>query len=186
MESIRSFIAYDLGDHEILSRISDVQRKLEGTGASLKLVNPQNIHVTLRFLGNIQPSMVHKIYGEMEQVDFDSFQVEVCRVGAFPTIRRPRVIWAGIQKNLDKLQAISRQLATRLHALGFPSDSRAFSPHITLARVRSGRNAAELADRITELTDYMFGVLNLECLKLKKSVLTSRGPIYTTLKEVCR
>lgn len=186
MDSIRSFIAFDLGNHEILSRISAVQRKLEGTGASLKLVNPQNIHVTLRFLGNIQASMVDRIYEVMEQVDFDAFQVEVCSVGAFPTVKRPRVIWAGIQKNLEKLQIISRQLASRLHALGFPSDSKAFSPHITLARVRSGRNKAELADCITALTDYMFGVLNLDCLKLKKSVLTPRGPIYTTLKEVCR
>lgn len=186
MESIRSFIAFDLGNHEILSRISEVQRKLEGTGASLKLVNPQNIHFTLRFLGNIQPSMVDKIYGEMEQIAFDSFQIEVCRVGAFPTIRHPRVIWAGIQKNLDKLEMISRQLASRLRVLGFPSDSKAFSPHITLARVRSARNKVELASCMTELTDYMFGVLNLDCLKLKKSVLTPRGPIYTTLKEVCR
>lgn len=185
-ESIRSFIAFDLKDHEIMEKISEIQQKLEGTGASLKLINPQNIHVTLRFLGNIQPSMVDKIYREMEQIDFESFQIEVCRVGAFPTLRNPRVIWAGIQKNLDKLEMISRQLASRLHILGFPSDSKPFSPHITLARVRSSRNKAELADSMNELTDYVFGVLNLDCLKLKKSVLTPRGPIYTTLKEVCR
>ncbi|MCW4052785.1 MAG: RNA 2',3'-cyclic phosphodiesterase [Candidatus Bathyarchaeota archaeon] len=185
-ESIRSFIAFDLRNPEILEKISDVQKKLKETGANLKLVDPQNIHITLRFLGNIQPPLVDKIYREMEQIDFESFQIEICRIGAFPTLRHPRVIWAGIQKNLDKLEMISRQLVSRLGVLGFPSDSKPFSPHITFARVRSSRNKAELIDRMNELADYEFGVLRLDCLKLKKSVLAPRGSIYTTLKEVCR
>jgi 2'-5' RNA ligase len=185
-ESIRSFIAFELTNDEIQARLMDVQRQLKETGANLKLVSPENIHITMRFLGNIQPQMVDRLHMEMEQISFNSFQVEIRKVGAFPTIRNPRVIWVGIQTNVDKLVGISQQLESHLRKLGFPTDSKAFRPHITLARVRTGRNRVELVGTLNKIADYLFGVLELHCLKLKKSVLTPKGPIYTTLKEVCR
>jgi len=185
-ESIRSFIAFELANDEIQARLMDVQRQLKETGANLKLVSPQNIHITMRFLGNIQPQMVDRIHMEIEQISFNSFSVEICKVGAFPTIRNPRVIWVGIQTNVDKLVNISQQLESHLRKLGFSPDSKAFRPHITLARMRTGRNRAELVGSLNELANHMFGVLEINCLKLKKSVLTPNGPIYTTLKEVCR
>ena len=69
--------------------------------------------------------------------------------------------------------------------MGFAPDAKGFSPHLTIARVKSGRNKAELASCLTENADYEFGMINAACLRLKKSQLTPRGPIYSTLKEFC-
>lgn len=158
---------------------------LANTGADLKLVKPQNIHLTVRFLGNISPPMVDAIYEEMKQVSFTPFEIELRGLGAFPRLSRPRVVWAGIRKGADQLVKIFEQLEPRLRGLGFKPDTKGFSPHLTIARVRTGRNKVQLAKLVRGLEDYEFGAVKAECLRLKKSVLTPQGPIYTTLREVC-
>jgi 2'-5' RNA ligase len=185
-EPIRSFIAFDIDNEEILKRLSVAQEKLRKSGADLKLVKPENIHITMRFLGDIQPNMVDRIHSKMEKVAFTPSDVEIQGVGAFPNLKYTRVVWAGIQKGTEKLENIFSQIEPRLRELGFKSDKKGFSPHITIARVRTGRNKAELASCVNELASYEFGLLKVNCLKLKKSVLTPKGPIYSTLKEVCR
>jgi 2'-5' RNA ligase len=184
-ETVRSFIAFDINNKEILKRLAEAQAKLAKTGADLRLVDTQNIHVTMRFLGDVQPKTVKKIHGEMKQVAFSPFDVEIRGVGAFPSTKYARVVWAGIQQGADELRNVFNQLEPRLRKLGFRPDSKGFSPHITVARVRTGRNKAELARCIDELADHEFGILRADCLKLKKSLLTPRGPIYSTLEEVC-
>jgi len=166
--------------------LSEAQRTLARTGADLKLVEPRNIHVTMRFLGNISLGMVNKIHEAMENVQFKPFQIEVRGVGAFPNLRFPRVIWAGIRRGSEELKNIFEQLEPQLRQLGFKPDSKGFSPHITIARVKTGRHKAELVQIIRELVDKEFGIVEARCLRLKKSNLTPKGPVYTTLKEVCR
>ncbi len=185
-EMIRSFIAFDIDDKSVLRKLSEAQDKLVNTGADLKLVKPQNIHITMRFLGNIHPNMIDAIHEEMEKVSFTPFDVEFKGLGVFPNMKYLRVIWTGIQKGADDLRKVSDQLEPRLRKLGFKPDPKGFSPHITIARVRTGRNKSELIGCVKELADYEFGVLRADCLRLKKSVLTPKGPIYSTLKEVCR
>jgi 2'-5' RNA ligase len=106
-------------------------------------------------------------------------------VGAFPDVRYPRVVWAGITEGADKLRSIFAWLEPHLRSLGFAPDAKGFSPHLTIARVRSGRNKAELASFIEENGGYEFGVVRAACLRLKKSELTPKGPIYSTLREFC-
>jgi 2'-5' RNA ligase len=183
--TIRSFLAFDIEEQRIIRKLAEVQGMLANTGADLKLVKPQNIHMTVRFLGNISPPMVDALYEEMKQISFSSFMVELRGLGAFPKLNYPRVVWAGIRKGANELTDVFEQLEPRLRGLGFKPETRGFNPHLTIARVRSGRNKARLAEVIRELEDVEFGVVNAECLKLKKSDLTPRGPIYTTLKEVC-
>lgn len=185
-ESVRSFIAFDISNDEILIQLANAQKKLAETGADLKLVETQNIHITMRFLGDIQPTMLDKIYNEMVQVQFAAFDVEIRGVGAFPSSKYARVVWAGIQKGSEELKHVFNQLEIGLRKLGFEPDTKGFSPHITIARMRTGRKKAELARCLSELEDCQFGALRANCLKLKKSVLTPRGPIYSTLREVCR
>lgn len=184
-EAIRSFLAFDIDNESILKRMTDVQNLLANTRADLKLVEPKNIHVTLRFLGDITPPMIERIFEEMKKVQFIPFDVKIHGVGAFPNARYPRVLWAGITQGADQLRSVFEQLEPRLRGLGFAPDSKGFSPHLTIARVRSGRNKAELAKFIGDNADYEFGVLRAECLRLKRSDLTPRGPVYSTLKEFC-
>jgi 2'-5' RNA ligase len=184
-KSIRSFIAFDMDNESVLKKIAEIQGLLAKTGADLKLVEPQNIHVTLRFLGNITPTAAEKIHEEMKKTQFIPFTIRIYGTGAFPDLRYPRVAWAGITEGADQLRSIFNQLEPRLHALGFAPDSKGFSPHLTIVRVKSGRNKAELAKCLTENADYEFGTINAACLRLKKSELTPKGPIYSTLKEFC-
>lgn len=183
--TVRSFFAFDIEDNRIVKRISEVQGMLTNTGGDLKLVSTQNVHLTIRFLGDISLPMVDAIYEEMKNIQFSPFRIEIRGLGAFPKLNYPRVIWAGIKKGSNELEDIFAQLENRLKDLGFKKDNKGFSPHLTLARVRTGRNKARLADLIMELDDYEFGIINAECLKLKKSDLTPRGPIYTNLREIC-
>ncbi len=185
-EKIRSFIAFDIDDEQIIKRFSEAQQMLARTGADLKLVKPENIHVTMRFLGNITPPMVDSIYEAMQKVSFSPFEVEIRGLGAFPKLQYARVIWAGISKGAEQLSNISVQLEPKLRELGFRPDPKGFSPHLTIARVKSGRNKVELIRCIKDSVDYEFGTVKAESLRLKRSVLTPKGPIYSTLKEVCR
>jgi 2'-5' RNA ligase len=182
--TIRSFIAFDIEDQTIHRRLTKVQGMLSNSGADLKMVKPQNIHLTVRFLGDIQQSMVDAIYEEMKQITFTSFQIQLEGLGAFPKLSYPRVVWAGIKKGANELKDVFDQLEPRLNGLGFMPDRKGFSPHLTIARVRTGRSKAKLAELIRELEDYEFGAVKAECLRLKKSDLTPRGPIYTNLREV--
>jgi RNA 2',3'-cyclic 3'-phosphodiesterase len=183
--TIRTFLAFDIEDQKILRNISHVQKMLANSGADLKLVNPENIHVTIRFLGDIQTSMVDALYEEMKQIWFSPFTIQLQGLGAFPKPNHPRVVWAGIKNGSKELKDVFQQLEPRLRGLGFQPDNKGFSPHLTLARVRSGRNKLNLAEVINKNVDYEFGTINAKCLKLKKSDLTPRGPIYTDLREVC-
>lgn len=184
-EAIRSFIAFDIESANVLERITQMQGRLMETGADLKLVEPKNIHITLRFLGNITPNMVDKIFEGMRKVQFVPFDVKIQGVGAFPDLRYPRVVWAGIREGANQLRGIFSQLESYLRSLGFNPDPKGFSPHLTIARVKSGRNKAALVKFLMENVNYEFGVVRAECLRLKRSDLTPKGPIYSTLREYC-
>jgi len=184
-ESIRSFLAFDIENEAVRKRLAAAQKLLVQTGADLKLVEPQNIHMTIRFLGDITPNMAEKVFEEMQKVQFATFDAQINGLGVFPDLRYPRVVWAGITEGADQLKSVFSQLEPQLRSLGCTPDSNWFSPHLTIARVKSGKNKAQLADFVTKNASFDFGTVKAECLRLKKSSLTPRGPIYSTLKEFC-
>ncbi len=184
-EQIRSFIAFDMQNDTVLNRLAVVQKLLIQTNADLKLVEPTNIHITMRFLGGISPAMVEKVYDAMKTVKFRPFNVQIQGIGVFPSLNYPRVVWAGITQGAEELKSIFEQLEPQIQLLGFAPDRNGFSPHLTIARVRSGVNKPRLVELITKKTDYEFGSIKADCLKLKKSQLSPKGPTYSTLKEYC-
>jgi 2'-5' RNA ligase len=184
-ESIRSFLAFDMESDTVLNRLKAAQALLVQTGADLKLVEPQNIHITVRFLGDITPDTAEKIFEEMKKIQFTPFNVQISGLGVFPDLHYPRVVWAGMTEGADQLKNVFTQLEPRLQGLGFTPDPKGFSPHLTIARVRSGTNKTQLAEFINKNANYDFGAIKAECLRLKKSDLTPKGPIYSTFKEFC-
>jgi len=185
LESIRSFISFDIEEPQVIRNIVNVQSMLAETGAHIKMVKPENIHITVRFLGNISPSQVDEIYNEMRNIDFSPFKIEIKGVGVFPSIRRINVVWAGIKKGADKLQAIFDQLEPKLQKIGLKKEMRGFSPHLTIARVRTSHRKTELISCLKKIEDYEFGIVEARCLRLKRSILKPEGPIYLTLREIC-
>ncbi|MGD8565992.1 MAG: RNA 2',3'-cyclic phosphodiesterase [Candidatus Bathyarchaeota archaeon] len=181
-ESIRSFIAFDINEESVITKMKDVQASLANTGAHLKMVKPENIHVTMHFLGNISFAMIEKIHEKMRKIEYKTFNIKIKGIGVFPHLRYIRVIWAGITEGADHLKNISIQLESYLQKLGFPRDRKGFSPHLTIARVKSSRARAELTKFVEDNSIFEFGTIRAECLKLKKSTLTPKGPVYSTLK----
>jgi len=184
-EQIRSFIAFDIQNQGIINRIAAAQKLLMQTNADLKLVEPKNIHITVRFLGAMNPDMVDKVYEVMKKVNFAPFNIQLQGLGVFPTVNYPRVVWAGITLGAEQLRSIFEQLEPMVHELGFAPEPNGFNPHLTIARVRSGTNKQRLVDFVTKQSEYEFGNIKANCLRLKKSQLSPMGPTYTTLKEYC-
>jgi RNA 2',3'-cyclic 3'-phosphodiesterase len=184
-EQIRSFIAFDLENEQVLSRLTSAQKLIVETGADLKLVAPQNIHVTIRFLGSISPAMVEKVFEAIKNVKFTPFTIQIRGLGVFPSISYPRVVWAGMTEGVEQLRSIFNQLEPQIRALGFQADAYGFSPHLTIARVKSAANKQHLAELLTKKGDYEVGTIKASCLRLKRSQLSPRGPTYSTIKEFC-
>ncbi len=184
-EKIRAFIAFDLANDSVVNRIAAAQKMVIQTNADVKLVEPKNIHVTVRFLGDITPEMADKVHAAMQNVKYTPFNIQITGMGVFPTVNYPRVVWAGITDGAQQLKSIFEQLEPQLHDLGFAPEPDGFTPHLTIARVRSGANKQRLVDLVQRQENYDFGNIRGDCLRLKKSVLSPKGPIYTTVKEVC-
>ena len=184
-ERIRSFIAFDLESEQVLNKLGHLQKLLVETGADLRPVAPQNIHVTVRFLGDISPTMVDKLLTIMQNVKFTPFTIQLKGLGIFPNPNYPRVVWAAMTEGTEQLKSIFTQLEPQIKALGFAADQYGFSPHLTIARVRSATNKQNLVEFVTKKADYEFGTIQANCLRLKRSQLSPKGPTYTTLREVC-
>lgn len=185
-ELVRCFAAFDVDDEAVLGRLAEVRRLLGETGADLKFVEPENVHVTLRFLGEVEPVVVERIVKVLDGVSFVPFDVELRGVGVFPSLRRINVVWVGIVRGVEELKKIFGLLEEGVVGLGLKQDRRGFSPHVTIARVRSGRGLEGLRRRVLELEGFEFGVVRADTLKLFRSVLTPRGPVYSVLHEVRR
>lgn len=180
---MRCFISVDIEDPGLLNALEETQRRLEMTGADLKRVERENIHITMRFLGEVREGLLGELQRLVSGTAFSLFRAELRGLGVFPSLRRPRVVWTGITSGVEELTEIFRRLEGEIVGMGFRPERRGFSPHITLARVRSGRNRERLAGAVRERANEFFGTFEIEHIRLKRSDLTPRGPIYTTMAE---
>ncbi len=183
-ERIRSFIAVDMDEAGLISKLVEAQRALRDLGADMKLVEPENIHATVRFLGEVPATTIEVVKEQMNEVKFRPFDAEFVGLGAFPNLRRINVVWVGMRKGHDEIASIFRQLEPRIEKIGFPPDRKGFSPHVTIARVKSARMKDELARFVDEMRDVPYGVIHVDELRLKRSVLTPKGPVYSTIHSV--
>ena len=179
---IRCFIAIDIGS-QIIDQISAFQNALINTGADVKLVGTENIHITLKFLGEISPSLVGRIGIEFTNLCFDTFEVFVQGIGVFPDIERIHAVWMEIEKGFLNLIDIHNKVESMLKKLGIRPDNKGFSPHITIARLRTAKNKDKLAEVVSNYSDKEFGTFHVDSEKFKKSILTPNGPVYTNIKE---
>lgn len=181
----RSFLAIELPS-TILHRIGDVQRDLKASKADVRWVSPENIHLTLKFFGTIEEWKIESITKAIEAPvkATPPLSVLVRGMGAFPGLRNPRVIWAGLNNGKEVLISFQKRLDGALQKIGFPPEDRTFHPHLTLGRLRSNYGKEDLIRVMEKYRDEVFGHFQVETVILFKSDLTPQGPIYTKLKEV--
>ncbi|SRR5260370_20057210 len=180
---IRSFVSIDLDDEKVLFQVESIMSSLLSIGGDLKPVERENIHLTLKFLGNVSSSKLEEVKSALGQVTFPPFSLEIKGAGAFPNLKRMNVIWVGVGEGWSQVELIFEQTEKLLHKLGFSRETRPFSPHITVARVKSGRKRDEIAAFLGHLAEESFGTFPVESVRLKQSVLSPSGPKYSTLFE---
>jgi 2'-5' RNA ligase len=179
--SFRAFVAVEV---QCGAELRSALEQLKGYGRSLKPVHPDNVHVTLKFLGEVEESTVPGLEKVMRAAvqGIPPFQVRLVGTGAFPNARSPRVVWVG----MDGAEAMGRMayiLDNGCEQLGFRKEKRGFSPHLTLARVREGVDV-DLSEFLRDTQGKRFGPFEVAGIKLKKSVLTPSGPIYSDVLAV--
>ncbi|MFA4842872.1 MAG: RNA 2',3'-cyclic phosphodiesterase [Candidatus Omnitrophota bacterium] len=185
---MRAFIAIEL-PQDIKDYLQGIQHQLKDTGADVKWVEPKNIHLTLKFLGEIDDKKLESLTYILQEAvtPKTSFHIRISSLGAFPGLNSMRVIWAGIDKGDKEAKEIATELEENLSKSGIPKETRGFLTHITIGRVKSPLNRVKLIQALAELKDNP-AKLNLEFVakevSLFKSNLTPKGPIYEVLKAV--
>ncbi len=185
MDAMRVFIAVDIEDPVILSRLESLKEAVVATGVPMKPVETENLHITIRFIGEVPRGLVDEIRGEvLGPLRFKPFEMELVGLGAFPSRQRPRVVWVGVGRGSEELRAIRDRIEAGLRGLGLRPERQEFHPHVTLARIKGSRNIGSLARLLSEYEGYEVGVVRVDSIRLKKSTLTRKGPIYETIAEV--
>jgi RNA 2',3'-cyclic 3'-phosphodiesterase len=188
IEQIRSFIAIELPE-EVRSGLKKTQGLLKSDNPQIaRWVDPASIHLTLKFLGNIPADKVAPISQLMKKAagEVKPFRLEVKGLGAFPTLSRPQVIWVGLTGEIEQLQKLQNCLESQISPLGFPTENRAFTPHLTLARLRDTAAAIErqkLGEKISSIDLGLCFSISVNSISLMRSQLTPAGAIYTRLFE---
>jgi RNA 2',3'-cyclic 3'-phosphodiesterase len=184
MGSFRTFIALELPE-ELKKSLGRLQAKFKEFASGVKWVRPENIHLTLKFLGDINPDRVAPVSAVLERLAHDAapFLLDVAGIGAFPNDRNPKVLWAGMQID-DRLHVFQQEIETALAATGFAREQRPFAPHLTLGRLRDGRARRDIAGLIEQYSSERFGRFTADRIVFFKSELQPSGPVYEAIKNI--
>lgn len=183
---MRAFLAIEISESARRALIA-LEGALQKTGADVKWVEPDNLHLTLKFLGDISESqlgLLKKRLGEIAS-SFDRFSIRLRKLGAFPSFQRPRIVWVGIDEGKQDLVRLVKAIETLCIALGLPAEKRVFEPHLTLGRVRSARGLEKLIAELKANADFgCSDPIEAVSVTLFESTLSSRGPTYRPLEKM--
>ena len=184
-QNIRTFVAVETSQ-AVRRRAEELGRALAAAPADVKWVKWDNLHLTLKFLGDVDAREVHHVCEAVRRVAEEAapFALEMRGAGAFPNAGRPRTIWLGAGAGHEPLEALQEKLESALEALGFRREARRFQVHLTIGRVRRGpRGIAELGKLIAEQADFPAGRMRVAELVTFSSVLGPSGPTYEALSR---
>ena len=175
---MRIFVAIEVSDKDVLNSIHKIQTELN---IKAKPVELHNMHFTVQFLGEVSEEVVGKISDALNSIEFSSFSISFASIGVFPKPNSPRVIWIGTDDGVNELEKLAEMIRSKLSHLGFSPDKK-FKPHVTIFRVKN--KIEDLSSKLEKFSSCSFGKQLVSEIKLKKSELTSTGPIYTDLLVV--
>jgi 2'-5' RNA ligase len=182
---VRSFIAIHVSE-KARRKMAAFANGLFAGVRGVKAVEEQNIHLTLKFLGDIKMEKTGAVCDCLEEAaeGIEPFTMEIRGVGAFPRPARPGVVWAGAHEPSGNLLNLHRNIENALAKLGFKKEKKEFTPHLTIGRIRKQEAGRGLADAIIAAKDLSFGEKKVSDFTLMMSELSAKGPTYTTLGTV--
>ncbi|WP_296880694.1 RNA 2',3'-cyclic phosphodiesterase [uncultured Methanobrevibacter sp.] len=181
MSQIRAFLAIDV-DEDLKAKMYRIIKEFKQIDANIKYVDLQNLHLTLKFFGDIDIEGIDLLSSKISKVveGFDRFDLKIKGCGAFPNTNRIKVIWLGLE-NDEIVKELHDELDKEFVRLGFDKDKR-FSSHLTIGRMKSAKGKTKVKSTIEEFDDVEIGSMSVNSIILKKSTLTPQGPIYEDLK----
>ena len=185
-DNVRAFIALPL-EPALAAEIRKVQERLNALGGAVRWISPEQLHLTLRFLGNVAANRLDDLAAALRRACARAAPIRLALEGAgcFPNMKSPRVIWIGIQGDLAPLRALQEQIAQETKPFGDHSDERAFQPHLSIGRVKAfGMEGRKVAQAIERATVPELGEWTVHHVLLVRSKLTPDGARYSTLAEV--
>jgi 2'-5' RNA ligase len=181
---LRSFIAIELPE-EVKAALIGIQDEFKESRADIRWVKPDNIHLTLKFLGEIDGknigNIVQKVEGACAKYSF--FELGISGIGVFPNIRSPRVLWVGIQY-AEALAGLQSEIETGMASIGYERERRKFSPHLTLGRFRSAKGEKAISEKIEMYKNDRIGSIGVQSISLMKSELSPSGARYSRVAEI--
>jgi 2'-5' RNA ligase len=176
----RLFIAISLPE-QLLQNLNELQTQLKRFAKEATWVRPQGIHLTLKFLGYVDPKRIPEISERLSKISNDSFDIEVRGFGFFPNPRRPSVLWVKVQS--QGLLHLQQKVEDAMTATGFEKENRSFSPHLTLARFKTHHGLAELSKMVEERSNNNFGKFRPKHFELFESILHRDGAEYLVVQS---
>lgn len=184
-QTMRAFVAFELPG-QVVEQTAALQADLKTQGLKLRWVKPQNLHLTLKFLGDIPAAHAPRVGSAMQKAVADHPPVEMTLqgMGVFPGFKRPRVLWIGFGGQVDELEHIYQRLEDELEAVGFEREKRGFRAHLTIARIKGAVPGDTFRQVIQQTADFSPLQFSARRLVLYQSVLRPQGAVYTALQEV--
>ncbi len=181
---MRCFIAIELPD-PVKSCLTQLQDEFKKCKADIRWVNPGNVHLTLKFLGNIKEEMLQTIINSMKKVcsSTNPFNLEIKGIGMFPNIKSPRVLWLGVENN-SFIMSLQAGIEKEMEKAGFKQEERKFKAHLTIGRFRSSPGKEDIFKSVSTHEKDSFGIINVNSLLLMKSDLNPEGARHTMIAEI--
>ena len=190
-QTIRSFIALDISSPQLRHAIPPLQNQLAGPDLNIRFVDPNVLHLTLKFLGDIYPDQVNGIITELKKINIPEFEIQLQGLGVFPNLKRPRVIFIDIKEGRENVIQLGTKVDEATINAGLPPADRPVAPHLTLGRVKRGPSKIKeptaktyFNQRFQQFRDVKLGKFPITEFHLKESTLTSQGPIYSNLASM--
>ncbi|QPJ60602.1 MAG: RNA 2',3'-cyclic phosphodiesterase [Candidatus Nitronauta litoralis] len=185
MHAIRTFVAIDIPS-PARKVIAAVQRRFLPLDLKASWVRPENVHLTLKFLGNIDPDRVPEVSSALAKATLSSkpFSLSLGKIGLFPGKGAPRVIWVGLKDAENRLKFLHQKVEMELSRIGFEPEARPFSPHLTVGRIKSRKNVRALKERVVSGESIEQVTVSVTGIVLYKSELTPEGSRYINLKAL--
>ncbi|MEN6405008.1 MAG: RNA 2',3'-cyclic phosphodiesterase [Thermoguttaceae bacterium] len=185
-KTLRTFVAVEIGG-AIRSRAASLISLLDGSSAEVKWVSPEQLHWTLKFLGEVHQRELSRVCQAVARgvAGLSPFELEVRGAGAFPTVARPRTVWLGAGEGADAMVVLHDRIEAELAKLGYREEHRRFQPHLTLGRVRGeGPGILELGTQLQQYAAFDAGQMTVQKTTVFSSTLTADGPVYEVLGTV--
>jgi 2'-5' RNA ligase len=182
---MRTFIAIEI-PAEIIKEMAKVQDELKRSGADAGWTRPEGIHLTLKFLGEVPETKIEEIKNALVQAAeaTSRFRLKIAGAGAFPNPKNPRVVWLGVSGDSDRLSALQGSVEKSMTAIGFDREERAFSPHLTLARIKYLRPRYSWQKAIDSIKDIRLAEFDVDHVSLMRSDIKPSGAVYTEIGSV--